>query len=65
MSRYRYRVLETKSSTLILRDDGYRIAFKVLEPDATEAETWELWAEYKQCDLVGRGEEIADALMAP
>jgi hypothetical protein len=63
--RYRYRVLATLRHTLLLRDDGFRIWFLILAPELADPEQfeWFLWADYKQCDLPGPAEEIADALM--
>lgn len=65
-SRYQYRVIEGKDTTLILRDDGHRIWFKILDPTPMpEAQTpeWVLWADYKQCEFPGPAEQIAAVLM--
>lgn len=62
----RYRILETKDVTLLLKDDGYRIAFLILSPEAargTPHHEWEPWAEYKQCNLPGPAALIAELLM--
>lgn len=63
--RYRYRVIEGKARTLIIRDDGYRIHYKILDSIAINPETpeWELWADYKQCEWGDIGQQIADTLM--
>jgi hypothetical protein len=68
----RYRVLEVNGrgpnggrATLLLRDDGYRIAVCWLEggPENVEPLKWLLWAEYKTCDIPAIAEMVADALM--
>lgn len=75
--RYRYTLITKKqaatdangaptsySYTLLLRDDGYRVHFMIVAPEEnSEVGKWELWAEYKQCDLPGPAAMIADHLM--
>lgn len=64
MDRYRYRLLKTEEHTLLLRDDGGRIWFLKLHPlQSSEAFDWELWADYKHCNLGKLAALVADALM--
>lgn len=67
----RYKIIrkmhgDCKATTLLIRDDGYRFHFMVIESPAGNARIgeWELFAEYKQCDSPGMAEIIADHFMA-
>jgi hypothetical protein len=60
----RYRVIEKDPYAVLLKDDGARIWAMIIEPDNnSEAGKWELWAEYKHCDLPMLAMLISDALM--
>ena len=66
---HRYKVIETEKLSLVLRDDGCRISFLVLNDDIRAGNEelhkagWIMWAEYKQCDLPGPTGVIADHFM--
>ena len=66
MERYRYRtMIDSKGQKIELRDDGYRIHFRLPDTISSNVDPgeWILWADYKQCELPGPGSEIAGALM--
>lgn len=79
MSRYQYRLFKSGEDTLLIRDDGYRWAFLVLETPAVNVPTpdnpvpkgdelmdslWTPLFEYKHCNYVGYASKIIDHLLA-
>ena len=63
---YRTKTFRSEDGELIeLRDDGFRIHFRIVETTAINVDTSEvfLWADYKQCELVGPAIAIANLLM--
>lgn len=56
---------QPKTTTLLLRDDGYRFHYMVLESPApnTVIGEWLPFAEYKQCDFPRHAEIIANHIM--
>lgn len=62
MAQYSYRILQiprtTVNSVYLLRDDGYRWAFMLIEPMVDGINEWTDFFEYKQCNLPQQAAEI-------
>jgi len=64
-NQYRYRIVANDEYTIVLRDDGYRICYLVIEPFSEETRCWKLWADYRQNGNHELESVVADALMQP